>query len=139
MKSLPIRPPSVQAFPPGAQDAPHEPWSKIPGKGDWLTQQDWWMGEEDRLGPWLWLKILNWYMDLPEDTSWIDHLLFYKAPGSNELRPIPKYFSWQALLELKREAMNKPQNDPRREILEHIYIPHIEHKRTELGWMVEER
>jgi len=92
------------------------------------------MDDEERLDQWLWLSIISYYMSLPLNPSWIDHQLFYTSPDGDELRPIPESYSWNALVELKRERDSKLVGDPRRDMLENVFIPHLEHKRWELAW-----
>ena len=77
----------VQVFPEGANETYIKPWILGHPTEDYLTRR-WWMGDEDRLEPWLWLDLLNDYMSLPRGTCWVDHLLFYPPPDGHELRPI---------------------------------------------------
>ena len=96
----------VQVFPERADETPILPWERGHITEDYLTQR-WWMSDEDRLTPWLWLDLLNNYMSLPRDACWVDHLLFYTPPDGHELRPIPETYSWQSLKGYKKERDQK--------------------------------
>ena len=106
--------------------------------GIWITPprtfENWWMCEEARLMPWLWLDLLNDCMTLPRGTSWVDHLLFYPPPGKHGLRPMPMAYSLRALQGRIAERDQKRQGDPRWDFLANIFIPHIEEKRWQLQY-----